>query len=67
MSFISLGISEPLSTALARENIAVPYPIQTEVIPAVLHNCDILGIAKTGSGKTLSYVLPILMLLQKKA
>ena len=66
MSFISLGISESLITALEREQITTPYPIQTEVIPAVLSNKDILGIAKTGSGKTLSYVLPILMHLQKK-
>ena len=66
MSFISLGISESLIAALGRENITTPYPIQTEVIPAILSNKDILGIAKTGSGKTLSYVLPILMNLQKK-
>ena len=65
MSFISLGISESLVTALERDAITTPYPIQTEVIPAVLGNNDILGIAKTGSGKTLSYVLPILMQLQK--
>ncbi|MDT4761641.1 DEAD/DEAH box helicase [Sphaerochaeta sp. PS] len=67
MSFISLGVSESLVASLERENITTPYPIQTEVIPAVLANKDILGIAKTGSGKTLSYVLPILMQLQKKA
>ena len=66
MSFISLGICESLLTALERENITTPYPIQTQVIPAILANKDILGIAKTGSGKTLSYVLPILMKLQKK-
>jgi ATP-dependent RNA helicase RhlE len=66
MSFISLGISEFLVTTLERANITTPYPIQTEVIPAILGNKDILGIAKTGSGKTLSYVLPILMNLQNK-
>lgn len=65
MSFISLGISESLCATLERENILTPYPIQTKVIPAVLKHKDILGIAKTGSGKTLSYVLPILMKLQK--
>lgn len=66
MSFISLGISASLSTALERKNITAPYPIQTEVIPAILQSRDLLGIAKTGSGKTLSYVLPILMLLHNK-
>ncbi|MDY0290444.1 MAG: DEAD/DEAH box helicase [Sphaerochaeta sp.] len=65
MSFISLGISEPLVAALQRGNISTPYPIQTEVIPAILENKDVLGIAKTGSGKTLSYVLPILMQVEK--
>jgi superfamily II DNA/RNA helicase len=66
MSFISLGISESLCAALQQEHISTPYPVQTEVIPAVLSKRDVLGIAKTGSGKTLSYVLPILMHLQKK-
>ncbi len=66
MSFISLGVSDSLVTALQRGDVTTPYPIQTEVIPAILQNKDILGIAKTGSGKTLGYVLPILMKLQKK-
>lgn len=66
MPFTSLGISESLCAVLQRENITTPYPIQTEVIPAVLNKRDVLGIAKTGSGKTLSYVLPILMNIQKK-
>lgn len=66
MPFTSLGISESLCTVLEREHISTPYPIQTEVIPAILSKRDVLGIAKTGSGKTLSYVLPILMHLQKQ-
>ena len=37
-----------------------PYPIQEQAIPAVISGKDVLGIAKTGSGKTASYVLPIL-------
>ncbi|NCB01737.1 MAG: DEAD/DEAH box helicase [Spirochaetia bacterium] len=64
MSFISLGIDTSLLTALKSEEIATPYPIQSQAIPAILAHKDILGIAKTGSGKTLSYVLPILMKLQ---
>ncbi|RKX82404.1 MAG: ATP-dependent helicase [Spirochaetes bacterium] len=46
------------------QNYQKPYQIQTEAIPAVLNKKDVLGIAKTGSGKTASYVLPILMNLQ---
>ncbi|MDE5423593.1 DEAD/DEAH box helicase [Ancylomarina sp. DW003] len=60
MSFTSLGLSQVLLKALADENYSQPYPIQKETIPAILRNKDVLGIAKTGSGKTASYVLPIL-------
>ncbi len=60
MSFTSLGLSPILLKALAAENYTQPYPIQKEAIPAILSHKDVLGIAKTGSGKTASYVLPIL-------
>ena len=60
MSFTSLGLSPFLLKALAIENYSQPYPIQKEAIPVILKNKDVLGIAKTGSGKTASYVLPIL-------
>jgi ATP-dependent RNA helicase RhlE len=64
MPFTSLGLLPSLIKALSKQNYSQPYPIQTEVIPAVLNKKDILGIAPTGSGKTVSYVLPILMNLQ---
>ena len=60
MSFTSLGLSASLLKTLANENYSSPYPIQKEAIPAILKKKDFLGIAKTGSGKTASYVLPIL-------
>jgi len=66
MPFTSLGLSPALLKALADQNYTQPYPIQTEVIPAILKKRDVLGIAKTGSGKTAGYVLPILMNLQGK-
>jgi len=66
MSFTSLGLSPALLKALADKNFAQSYPIQQEAIPAILKKRDVLGIAKTGSGKTASYVLPILMNLQGK-
>jgi ATP-dependent RNA helicase RhlE len=65
MPFSSLGLSPSLQKALATENYKEPYPIQVEAIPAILNGKDIFGIAPTGSGKTASYVLPILMNLQK--
>ena len=61
MPFSSLGLSPALLKKIAEQNYTQPYPIQLEAIPAILKRKDILGIARTGSGKTVSYVLPILM------
>ena len=61
MSFISLGLSPSLIRELSKQKFKNPYPIQEAVIPAVLMDKDVLGIAKTGSGKTASFVLPIIM------
>jgi len=67
MSFSSLGLSPALLKAIASQNYADAFPIQMEAIPAILDKRDVLGIAETGSGKTASYVLPILMNLQRTA
>ena len=64
MSFSSFGLSPALLKTLADQNYTQPYPIQKEAIPAILKKKDILGIAPTGSGKTASYVLPVLTNLQ---
>ena len=66
MSFSTLGLSHSLLKKVAEQNYTEPYPIQSEAIPAILKRKDILGIAATGSGKTVSYVLPILMNLAGK-
>ncbi len=65
MTFTKLGLPQTLVDALADEGYQQPYPIQQEAIPAILKQKDILGIAKTGSGKTASFALPILVNLQK--
>jgi ATP-dependent RNA helicase RhlE len=67
MPFSSFGLSPALVKALAAQNYTQPYPIQKEAIPAILKRKDVLGIAQTGSGKTASYVLPILTNLQGNA
>lgn len=67
MPFTSLGLSPALLKALADQNFTVPTPIQKTAIPAILSKKDVLGIAKTGSGKTAGYVLPILMNLQQSS
>lgn len=67
MSFSSLGLSKSLLKAVTDQKISKPFPIQEQAIPAILNGTDVLGIAKTGSGKTASYVLPILDKLQKNS
>jgi ATP-dependent RNA helicase RhlE len=66
MSFAELGLNRDLLYALEKQYYSNPYPIQVEAIPIILAGKDVLGIAQTGSGKTASYVLPTLQLLQSK-
>ncbi|MBC3787061.1 DEAD/DEAH box helicase [Spirosoma utsteinense] len=65
MSFSTLGLSKPLVEAVAEQHYTKPYPIQEDAIPAILQAKDVLGIARTGSGKTASFVLPILELFHR--
>jgi len=64
MSFSNLGLSKSLLKEIDNQNYSTPTPIQLEAIPAIIDRKDVLGIAKTGSGKTASFVWPILMNLQ---
>lgn len=65
MSFQSFGLSKPVLSALLKNAISDPYPIQKEAIPVLLEGKDLLGIAPTGSGKTLAYALPLIEKLSK--
>ena len=68
MSFSSLGLCLELLQALAaKEQFKRPYPIQTQAIPAILQGKDLLAIARTGSGKTAAFILPLLQLIQRQA
>ncbi len=67
MSFKPLGLLPYLLKALSELKYEEAYPIQEKAIPAILKGKDILGIAPTGSGKTVSFALPILQNLQKQA
>ncbi len=67
MSFSLLGLSPVFLKTLQVQGYAKPTPIQEQAIPVVLAKKDVLGIAKTGSGKTASYVLPILHQLEQDA
>ncbi len=66
MTFSKLGLPEELVNAVEKEGYERPYPIQVEAIPAITSGKDLLGIAKTGSGKTASFVLPILANIRKR-
>ena len=63
MSFVDLGLSEKTLTAVGVAGYLAPTPIQKRAIPVVLHGGDVLGCAQTGTGKTASFVLPMLDLL----
>ncbi len=60
LTFVSLGLAEPVLRALAAENYTQPTPIQAKAIPALLEGRDLLGIAQTGTGKTAAFGLPLL-------
>ena len=62
MPFSKLGLHSTLIKAIEGQKYKQPYSIQEKAIPFILEGKDVLGIAKTGSGKTASYVLPLLML-----
>src|SRR4051794_399977 len=63
MSFADLGLSPELLRAVGDSGYGEPTPIQSGVIPSVLMNKDIVGIAQTGTGKTAAFVLPMIDIL----
>ena len=58
--FTDLGLAEPILHAVSGEGYTTPTPIQAQVVPTMCAGRDVLGIAQTGTGKTASFVLPIL-------
>lgn len=66
MTFSTLGLSEPLLRAIAAKKYVTPTPIQQQAIPIVMQGRDLLASAETGTGKTASFVLPLLHRLSKQ-
>ena len=63
MNFADLGLSEELMKAVTEAGYDTPTPIQAQAIPSVLMMRDLIGIAQTGTGKTASFVLPMIDIL----
>ncbi|MEU9167138.1 DEAD/DEAH box helicase [Streptomyces sp. NPDC048420] len=60
VTFADLGLPEGVVRKLAQNGVTTPFPIQAATIPDALAGKDILGRGRTGSGKTLSFGLPVL-------
>lgn len=65
MTFEQLNLIEPIQKALKEEGYITPTPIQAQTIPYLLEKKDVLGCAQTGTGKTASFALPIIQLLEQ--
>uniref|UniRef100_A0A8C9FGS9 Probable ATP-dependent RNA helicase DDX46 n=1 Tax=Pavo cristatus TaxID=9049 RepID=A0A8C9FGS9_PAVCR len=58
-TWVQCGISMKILTALKKHGYEKPTPIQSQAIPAIMNGRDLIGIAKTGSGKTIAFLLPM--------
>ena len=65
MTFSHLGLSPKVLSAVESAGFETPTPIQVKAIPAAVAGRDVLGIAQTGTGKTASFVLPMLTRLER--
>jgi len=60
-SFADMTFPKPILTFLEQKNVRRPTPIQMQGLPVALSGRDLVGIAFTGSGKTITFTLPLLM------
>ncbi|MDG2207784.1 MAG: DEAD/DEAH box helicase [Pirellulales bacterium] len=64
--FSDLGLSDRMLAALARAEYTQPTPVQAGLIPKAISGCDLLGQARTGTGKTAAFAIPILERIEEK-
>ena len=64
-SFYGLGIAPSLLETLTKLGYTIPTPIQSKAIPVALQGQDIIGIAQTGTGKTLAFSIPMIQRIAK--
>lgn len=62
MNFKEFNLSKPIWNALDDADISTPTSIQTKTFPVIMSGKDVVGIAQTGTGKTLAYLLPLIRL-----
>ncbi|RKF80357.1 ATP-dependent RNA helicase dbp10 [Golovinomyces cichoracearum] len=62
--FQAMGLDTHLLKAIIRKGFSVPTPIQRKTIPLVLDHQDVVGMARTGSGKTAAFVIPMIQKLK---
>jgi superfamily II DNA/RNA helicase len=67
IAFTDLGVAEPICAALEAAGITNAFPIQALALPIALDGHDLIGQARTGTGKTLAFGVPILQRLGKPA
>jgi superfamily II DNA/RNA helicase len=65
MTFSELGLSPKVLASVEASGYTTPTPIQAQAIPHVISGRDVVGIAQTGTGKTASFVLPMITRLEK--
>ncbi|KAK4126119.1 DEAD-domain-containing protein [Parathielavia appendiculata] len=58
--FQAMGLNSNLLRAITRKGFSVPTPIQRKAIPLILEKRDVVGMARTGSGKTAAFVIPMI-------
>jgi ATP-dependent RNA helicase DDX54/DBP10 len=58
--FQSMGLSYPVYKAILNQGYKVPTPIQRKAIPVILNGLDVVGMARTGSGKTAAFLIPLI-------
>lgn len=56
----AMGLSVPILKAIKRKGFQLPTPIQRKTIPLILQGVDVVGMARTGSGKTGAFVIPLI-------
>ena len=65
MGFHLLDLEKPLLKILDRKGLVFPTPIQQRAIPIILSGDDLIGLAQTGTGKTIAFILPLLSLINR--